>query len=164
MKQIQIGSSFGIENLKVETTNQPSASAGEVLVRIRAASLNYRDWEVVNGQYHTVYDAGLVPLSDGSGEVVDVGAGVTGFSVGDHVIASFWQGWHAGPLADSLHAKTLGGPLNGLLSEYRVLPENGLVKAPQPLILPRPPPFPAPASPPGRDWWLKEASRPVTGF
>jgi len=133
MKQIQIGSSFGIENLKVETTNQPSASAGEVLVRIRAASLNYRDWEVVNGQYHTVYDAGLVPLSDGSGEVVDVGAGVTGFSVGDHVIASFWQGWHAGPLADSLHAKTLGGPLNGLLSEYRVLPENGLVKAPSTL-------------------------------
>ena len=130
MKQIRIGSSFGLQDLKVDTVDHPSPSFGEVLVRVKAVSLNYRDWEIINGQYHTVYGPGLVPLSDGAGEVADVGAGVTGFNVGDRVIGSFWQGWTAGPLADSLDAQTLGGPLNGLMSEYQVLPESGLVKAP----------------------------------
>ncbi|WP_295720502.1 NAD(P)-dependent alcohol dehydrogenase [uncultured Halovibrio sp.] len=130
MKQIRLGSSFGTDNLEAHTCATPTPGHGEVLIRVRAASLNYRDWEVINGQYHTVYGPGLIPLSDGAGEVVDTGPGVSAFRVGDPVIASFWQGWHSGPLADSLRAETLGGPLDGMLSEYRVLPQQGLVKAP----------------------------------
>ena len=130
MKQIRLGSSFGTDNLEVHTCDLPSPGHGEVLIRVRAAALNYRDWEVINGQYHTVYGTGLVPLSDGAGEVVETGPGVTAFNAGDAVIAGFWQGWHSGPLADSLHAETLGGPLDGMLGEYRVLPQQGLVKAP----------------------------------
>ncbi len=130
MKQIRIGASFGTDHLDVHSADILSPGPGEVLVRVRAVSLNYRDWEVINGQYHTVYDPGLVPLSDGAGEVVETGPDVTTFNAGDPVVASFWQGWQSGPLGDSLHAQTLGGPLDGMLSEYRVLPERGLVRAP----------------------------------
>jgi len=130
MKQIRIGASYGVDALETHEVDVPNPGPGDVLIKIKSASLNYRDWEVINGQYHTNYGKGLVPLSDGSGEVVDIGQGVTGFEVGERVVASFWQGWDSGELGQSHPANTVGGPVNGMLSEYQVFPERGLVKSP----------------------------------
>ncbi len=130
MQQVRIGTSYGIDALSLHQADTPQPGPYEVLIKVKAASLNYRDWEVINGQYHTNYPAGLVPLSDGAGEVVAVGAEVSGFTQGDRVASSFWQGWNAGELGLSPFARTLGGPINGMLSEYQVLPAHGVVRLP----------------------------------
>lgn len=130
MWRMTIGEPFGVEHLRREEVDVPSVGPGEVLVRLRAASLNYRDWEVINGTYHEVYPKGVVPLSDGAGEVVEVGDGVTTWQPGDRVLTSFWQGWQAGDISQAQMARTLGGPLDGVLREYGVFPEQGLVPIP----------------------------------
>src|SRR5690554_5738494 len=104
MWALAIGSEFGHQNLQYSERARPIPRPGEVLIRLHAAALNYRDWEVVNGQYHEVFPAGLVPLSDGAGEVAAVGAGVTRWHIGDRVLGSFWQGWQAGEINQSHNA------------------------------------------------------------
>ena len=104
--------------------------AGEVLVRVRAASLNRRDIYVIDGQYPIGSRTSLVPLSDGAGEVAAVGAGVQRFRVGDRVAAIFFQNWVDGPPAADTPMTALGGALDGMLSEYVTLNETGLVKIP----------------------------------
>lgn len=130
MWALAIGSEFGPQNLQHSERARPIPGPGEVLVRLHAAALNYRDWEVVNGQYHEVFPAGLVPLSDGAGEVAAVGAGVTRWHIGDRVLGSFWQGWQAGEISQSHNAASLGGPVDGMLIEYAVLRSDGLVAIP----------------------------------
>jgi len=130
MWKIALGNQVGPAQLVREKTEVPSPAVGQVLIRVKAVSLNYRDWEVVNGQYHEVFAAGVVPLSDGAGEVVEVGEGVTYWKPGDRVMGSFWQGWSAGELRQALAPATLGGPLDGMLSEYVVLPADGIVRCP----------------------------------
>ncbi|WP_218354243.1 zinc-dependent alcohol dehydrogenase family protein [Alteromonas lipotrueiana] len=130
MQQVVIGTEYGTHNLATQDVDTPIPKAGEVLIKMKAASLNYRDWEVVNGQYHENFPTGMVPLSDGAGEVIKVGNQVTSFAPGDRVISSFWQGWQSGELKDSPAAKSLGGPLGGCLSEYQVIAASGLVKMP----------------------------------
>jgi len=106
---------------------EPTPSAGQVLVRMRAVSLNYRDQAVVKGQYFGGPVArDLVPVSDGAGEVVAVGAGVTTVAVGDRVAGTFFQPTPQG-------AAALGSPLDGLLSDYAVLWEGGVVHIPDAL-------------------------------
>lgn len=127
---LAIGNEFGAQHLQRSERVRPIPGPNEVLVRLHAAALNYRDWEVVNGQYHEVFPEGLVPLSDGAGEVVAVGAEVTEWDLGDRVLTSFWQGWQGGDISESRHAVTLGGPLDGMLAEYAVLRSDGLVAVP----------------------------------
>jgi NADPH:quinone reductase-like Zn-dependent oxidoreductase len=131
MRQVRIGASYGVDNLHVDETDIPTPGPGEVLIKVKAASLNYRDWEIVNGEYHTNYSQGVVPISDGAGQVIDVGPDVTEFHSGDRVVASFWQDWNSGELGQSPTARTVGGPIDGLLSEYRVFPEQSLVRIPE---------------------------------
>jgi NADPH:quinone reductase-like Zn-dependent oxidoreductase len=108
---------------------QPGAS--EVLVRVRAVSLNRRDIYVRLGQYPGPKPASLVPASDGAGEVVAIGNAVKRFRKGDRVAGIFFQKWLEGrPKADFL-ATALGGSVDGMLSEYVTLDENGLVKLPK---------------------------------
>lgn len=104
--------------------------AGQVRVRIRAASLNYRDLMVVRGWYPVSSQEPLVPGSDGAGEVVETGAGVTRLAVGDRVATSFFPEWVDGPMSPAAIAGALGGGGVGTLSEEIVLPEYALVKAP----------------------------------
>lgn len=130
MWKITLGADAGLEHLLRQDVELPSPSAGQVLVKVKAVSLNYRDWEVINGQYHEVFAEGVVPLSDGAGEIVAVGEGVSQWQVGDRVISNFWQGWQAGGFRQALGAKTLGGPLDGMLSEYALLSASGLVRCP----------------------------------
>ena len=122
--------STGMESFKLVECERPEPGDGEVLVRVRATSLNYRDHAVVTGNYFGgVLQRDTVPLSDGAGEVAAVGAGVSRFGVGDRVIGNFFQGWIDGtPNPATVNA--LGSPADGMLSEYVVLHENGLVACP----------------------------------
>jgi NADPH:quinone reductase-like Zn-dependent oxidoreductase len=105
--------------------------AGRVKVRMRAASLNFRDLMVSRGQYGPT-QTGLVPLSDGAGEVVEVGEGVTRVKVGDRVAPTFHPSWIAGPLRAEYDISGLGGiHLDGVLREYVALGEHELVKLPE---------------------------------
>lgn len=121
----------GTYRLTIEQAAIPTPSTGEVLVRVRAASLNHRDVYVLKGQYPMPPRPTLVPLSDGAGEVISTGTGVTRFKPGDRVAAIFFQRWLAGrPDADAL-SSALGGQLDGMLSEYVCLSQEGLVAVPE---------------------------------
>src|SRR5262249_2652482 len=109
----------------------PKAGRGEVLVRLRAYSLNFRDLLIANGLYPvTVKSSKLVPVCDGAGEVAEVGEGVTRFRKGDRVVASYFQGWFDGPLTYPAMGTSLGGGVDGVLAEYVALSEQGWVKIP----------------------------------
>jgi NADPH:quinone reductase-like Zn-dependent oxidoreductase len=110
------------EGLKLVERERPTPGAGQVLVRMRAASLNFRDLAIVAGKYFRgPVTQDTVPLSDGAGEVVAVGAGVTQFAAGDRVVATFTQG---NP------PQALGLPLDGVLTEYSVFGADGLLRLP----------------------------------
>lgn len=121
----------GTYRLTLEQAPVPRPGDLEVLMRVRAASLNRRDVYVLNGQYPMPPRPALVPLSDGAGEVVSVGAGVTRFKAGDRVAAIFFQRWLDGrPDAEAL-SFALGGQIDGMLSEYVCLSQEGLVRIPE---------------------------------
>src|SRR3984893_12266938 len=96
MRVYQLDRPGSLDGLVLAERNVPSPAAGEVLVRVRASSLNVRDLMIINGQYPMAVPASRVPLSDGAGEVVAVGVGVTRFKVGDRVINSFFPNWFGG--------------------------------------------------------------------
>jgi len=102
----------------------------EVLVKVHATSLNRRDVFVLHGQYPIGQRDSLVPLSDGAGEVVAIGPGVQRFRVGDRVAATFFQAWLSGRPSPQVLGSALGGQLDGMLSQYVTLNEQGLVKIP----------------------------------
>jgi NADPH:quinone reductase-like Zn-dependent oxidoreductase len=128
MRALVIADAFGIENLQWQERSMPRPAAGQVLVKIRALSFNFRDIQVISGAREIPRP--LIPLSDASGEVVALGEGVRRWSVGDRVMPIFIQGWVSGPqpLEDSL--PTLGGPLDGTAVEYAVWSEDDLVRPP----------------------------------
>jgi NADPH:quinone reductase-like Zn-dependent oxidoreductase len=104
--------------------------AREVLVRVRATSLNRRDIGIAKGLYPIGPRETLVPLSDGAGEVVAIGPGTTRFKVGDRVVAIFFQRWIAGRPGAETGPSALGGALDGMLAQYVTLGEDGLVPIP----------------------------------
>jgi NADPH:quinone reductase-like Zn-dependent oxidoreductase len=108
----------------------PEPGAHEILIRVHATSLNYREHMIVLGQYvGGPVDHDLIPMCDGAGEVVGVGPGVTRFEVGDRVASTFFQCWIDGPPGP--HFQALGDPLDGMLAEYVVLSEQGAVAIPK---------------------------------
>jgi len=124
---------FGIDNLALVEREQPKPAAGEVLVRITAASLNYRDYLVVQGLYNPKLKRPMVPISDGAGIVEETGPGVTRFKRGDRVVACFMQAWMDGPPTPEASASALGGAIDGVLREYAVFSEHGLLPTPSSL-------------------------------
>lgn len=131
MKVVAIQESFGLDHLQMVERPNPSPGAHEVVLRMRAVSLNYRDLLMVRGHYGPRQPLPLVPCSDGVGEVVEVGAGVTRVAVGDRVCPIFAQKWIAGAPRRERIRSTLGGPHDGTLSEYMCLNEEGLVHVPE---------------------------------
>jgi NADPH:quinone reductase-like Zn-dependent oxidoreductase len=103
----------------------------EVLVRVRATSLNRRDIGILRGFYPVGPRETIVPLSDGAGDVVAIGAGVTRFKVGDRAVATFFQRWISGRVPPEASASALGGQLDGMLAEYVTLHEDGLLPIPE---------------------------------
>ncbi|MDV6237569.1 NAD(P)-dependent alcohol dehydrogenase [Leptospira ellisii] len=131
MKAYEIQNQFGLENLKIVDRPDPKPGHGQVLVRFRAASLNYRDYLMAIGKYNPKQKLPLVPLSDGAGEIVEIGPGVTKWKTGDKVCANFAQTWLDGAPDIHMLRNTLGGPLDGTLSELRVFGEEGIVPMPE---------------------------------
>jgi NADPH:quinone reductase-like Zn-dependent oxidoreductase len=130
MKAIELTNGFGIENLHVIDRPDPKPGNGFVLLKMKAWSLNYRDLLVVKGLYNPKLKFPFVPLSDGVGEVVGVGDGVTRVKVGDRVAGCFMQRWISGPLNDAGAKSALGGGAPGIGQELLELPEDGVVKVP----------------------------------
>ncbi len=121
---------FGLENLKREERPTPEPAADEVLVRIRAVSLNFRDQLVVQGKYNPRMKLPRVPISDGAGEVVSVGAEVTAWKPGDRVVIPFFPAWLDGELTAAHAASALGGDVDGLLREFATIKAEALLPIP----------------------------------
>lgn len=131
MKVFEIRDQWSAEHLQLGQRPIPAVQPGKVLLKMKAAALNYRDLLVpVRGYGAMTGELPLIPVSDGVGEVVEVGAGVTRVAVGDRVCPNMAQHWISGPpTAERLRA-TLGGPLDGTMAEYMLLSEQGVVKVP----------------------------------
>jgi NADPH:quinone reductase-like Zn-dependent oxidoreductase len=136
VRVLEIQGSFGLENLVLAERPQPEPGPGEVLLRMTAASLNYRDLLMVKGAYNPRQPLPLIPCSDGVGEVEAIGEGVSRVKVGDRVVTLFSQRWLSGDPGRETLRSTLGGPLDGTLAEYRALAEDCVVSAPEHLSNP----------------------------
>jgi NADPH:quinone reductase-like Zn-dependent oxidoreductase len=129
-------SGAGIEALtQVERPDPNKPGHRQVLVKVRACSLNFRDLGIVRGSYRMPVRENVIPLSDGAGEVADVGPGVTRVKPGDRVAGNFFQRWPGGEPAPDVHTSALGGGTDGMLAEYALLEEDGVVKIPAHLSL-----------------------------
>lgn len=123
---------FGIDKLSVVEREIPVPAAGEVLVRFHAVSLNYRDVMVVSGTYNPRMKLPAVPFSDGAGEVVGVGDGVTKWKIGDRVSPTVIQGWIDGePSAETSKTAIGAGAFDGVLRESGTFDQEGLVRIPE---------------------------------
>lgn len=114
--------------LVCESRAIPEPGHGEVLVRMQAAAINNRDLAILHGAYPN--PPGIVPFSDGAGEVLAVGEGVPDFAVGDRVVTSFYPDWESGPADAGNHRVSLGCEIDGVLAEHALLPSSALVAAP----------------------------------
>jgi NADPH:quinone reductase-like Zn-dependent oxidoreductase len=128
-------SSFGLEHLELAALPEPQPGRCEVLVKVHAVSLNYRDLMVVLGKYNPRMHLPRIPCSDGAGEVVAVGEGVTRVAAGDRVAGIFMQNWIDGDADAQKIRGALGGDVDGILSEYVVLREDGVVRVPDHLSM-----------------------------
>jgi NADPH:quinone reductase-like Zn-dependent oxidoreductase len=124
-------SSFSVDSLEFVERPTPSPHPGEVVVKVRAVSFNYRDLMIVRGQYNPKMKLPRIPCSDGAGEVSAVGEGVTAWKPGDRVAGIFMQNWLDGPLTPAKARGALGGDIDGMLAEYAVLRQTGLVRLPE---------------------------------
>lgn len=129
MLRYRLEGSGGIEHLMMREEEQPAPKPHEIVIRIRATSLNRRDTMIVNGTYPLTPRKGVVPLSDGAGEVVATGDAVTRFAVGDRVTGSYFAHWVDGQINAQL-IDQLGCTLDGMLSEYAALDEQWAAKLP----------------------------------
>ncbi|MBA2672287.1 MAG: NAD(P)-dependent alcohol dehydrogenase [Ramlibacter sp.] len=131
MKRYTMNMGAGLDGLRLEQVPRPQPGLGEVLVAVRAVSLNYRELSIlVDGRYPLPVKPDVVAVSDGAGEVLALGAGVDRVKVGDRVIASIFPRWIDGPFRMEV-IEQLGGSRDGMLSEYVCLPQEALVPIPE---------------------------------
>jgi NADPH:quinone reductase-like Zn-dependent oxidoreductase len=131
MRVFQIEGEWGMDHLRLSTRPEPVAGPGQVVVRMKASALNYRDLVVPNRGYGSrTGTLPLIPVSDGVGEVTAIGPGVHRVAPGDRVCPTFFQGWPGGEPDAFRLAGSLGGPIDGTMAEYMCLSEEGVVKVP----------------------------------
>ena len=130
MKVYEIREPAGIDSVRPAERPDPEPGFGHVLIKVKAASLNYRDLSVARGAYGRSVPSPVIPLSDGAGEVIATGPGDTRIATGDRVAGVFMQTWLAGPVKEEYGKSALGGATDGMLAEYVVLNQDGVVKLP----------------------------------
>ena len=130
MKAYEVHEATGLDGLVLNRERpDPQPGHGQIVVRVRAAALNYRDQGVIRGIYgYTKFP--VIPLSDGAGEVAAVGPGVTQFKPGDRVAGTFFVNWTGGRMSADASRNSLGGMVDGVLAEYALLAETGAIKIP----------------------------------
>jgi NADPH:quinone reductase-like Zn-dependent oxidoreductase len=132
MKVHQLQDDWSIDNLRLVERPKPTAGPGQVLIRLRAASLNFRDLFVLKRGYGaSTGTLPLVPVSDGVGEVVACGAGVTRVAVGDRVCPMFFPDWTGGEPRAPILAAILGGPLDGTMTEFMAIDARSISRVPE---------------------------------
>jgi len=122
---------FGLEGLVVVDLPMPEPGPNQVLIKMHAWSLNYRDLMTVAGQYNPRLKLPQIPLSDGAGEVVATGKNVKSFKVGDRVANTFFEHWISGSLTDEGARSALGAGRDGVFAEYVALHEDGIIAVPE---------------------------------
>ncbi|BAZ44797.1 alcohol dehydrogenase [Chondrocystis sp. NIES-4102] len=130
MKAYQLQAYNSLDELRLIDLPEPKIGKNDVLVKIKANSLNYRDLIILRGGYDRNRKLPLIPVSDGAGEVIEVGENVTNWQRGERVCGTFFQDWQSGKATESHMNKALGGGIDGTLAEYVVFPEHSLVKIP----------------------------------
>jgi len=130
VKAYEVRETTGLDGLHLNANRpEPAPGPGQIVVRMRAAALNYRDHGVIKGAYgYTKFP--VIPLSDGAGEVVAIGPGVTQFKAGDRVCGTFFVNWISGRVPADASKNSLGGMVDGVLAEYALLNETGAIKIP----------------------------------
>jgi len=132
VKSQVLENSFGIENIHLRERDIPPLKDHEIQIKMHAMSLNYRDYLMVTGNYNPRLKLPLVPLSDGAGEIIEVGSAVTRFKKGDRVMPIFAQNWIGKrPVMDDVRKTALGGPLDGTATEIMHIPEWAAVEIPE---------------------------------
>jgi len=135
MRAYQLPKRTGIDDLTLVDLPMPKPGPHEVLIKVGACSLNFRDLSIALGTYRAPVRENVIPLSDGAGEVAEVGPGVRRFKVGDRVAGVFFPHWFDGALCAEHIRDALGGNLDGMFAEYVVLHENAVVKLPSHLTV-----------------------------
>lgn len=131
MKAYEIREAIGIEGVVLNADRAvPQVGPCDVRIGVRAASVNFRDLLMAKGAYRGGMKPSVIPLSDGAGEIVEVGPRVSRFKVGDRVAGAFFQNWRAGAIAAESTSQALGGTVDGMLAEFVVLPESGVISIP----------------------------------
>ena len=130
MRAYEIVSDGGVDALALNERRSLQPGKGEILVRVRASSINYRDLATIEDPASRGVVYPLIPNSDGAGEVIAVGDGVTRFKVGDRVAGCFFQNWPDGRISAAAMASAMGGPVDGMLAEEALLNEAGAVHIP----------------------------------
>jgi NADPH:quinone reductase-like Zn-dependent oxidoreductase len=131
MQVIELNGGFGIEHVRAATRPVPEPGPGEVLLKVTAVSLNYRDLLLVKGVYNPKQKLPLIPLSDGAGVIAAVGPGVARWKPGDRAVINFFQGWLDGPPSAEKFATSFGAhDRQGIYCEYRTLHQDGLLPIP----------------------------------
>ena len=133
MKQYGLDGTGSTSGMSLSDVPEPRPARGQVLVRMRAASLNYLDLKIMDGRFGGGARQGLVPLSDGAGEVVETGEDVRRFAVGDRVASTFFPRWIAGPIPPEARDEQPGSNRDGVLREFAVFDEGALVRLPEEL-------------------------------
>jgi NADPH:quinone reductase-like Zn-dependent oxidoreductase len=128
LKAYRIDRFGSVDGIVLRSSDDPRPGTKEILLRLRASSLNYRDLMVLKGGGRGPTKLGVIPLSDGAGEVAAMGAGVTRVKVGDRVAGCFHPRWFGGPISPDYLTDRLGANLDGMLAEYAVLSEVELTQ------------------------------------
>ncbi len=130
MRSYRFDALGGLDDLSLHHEEMPQTQRGELLLRVRAVSLNYRDIAIPLGTYPQPAKAGLVPCSDAACEVVAVGAGVEAHKPGDRVIGTFHPRWFGGRMPSTLIADAYGSGQDGWLTEFKVVSQEAVVPLP----------------------------------
>jgi len=126
----EFSDAISLESLHLVERPDPTPGPHDIVIRMRAAALNFRDVAMLRGKYHIGVSPPLIPLSDGAGDVIRIGEAVTRFRVGDVVCPTYLPDWHDGPVEASRGRRRLGGPTDGVLTELMCVHEAEAVHAP----------------------------------